>query len=124
MEAYRDRYVDLYDFAPLGYVTLDEDGYIQEINLAGAALLGRDRAELTGYPLADYVPGPDKQAFLGHVRQCCEGRREVTTVLSLMAEDGRSHTVQLRSIPIESPGDEGVFCKTAIADISQRREKE
>ena len=54
LEAYRDRYVDLYDFAPLGYVTLDEEGYIQEINLAGAALLGRDRAELTGYPLADY----------------------------------------------------------------------
>ena len=32
LEAYRDRYVDLYDFAPLGYVTLDEEGYIQEIN--------------------------------------------------------------------------------------------
>ena len=35
LEAYRDRYTDLYDFAPLGYVTLDEDGFIQEINLAG-----------------------------------------------------------------------------------------
>ena len=41
LEAYRDRYVDLYDFAPLGYVTFDEDGYIQEINLAGAGSTGQ-----------------------------------------------------------------------------------
>ena len=39
LEAYKDRYVDLYDFAPLGYATLDGDGYLQEINLAGAAML-------------------------------------------------------------------------------------
>ena len=43
LEAFRDRYADLYDFAPLGYATLDEDGYIQEINLAGARMLDVDR---------------------------------------------------------------------------------
>ena len=37
LEDYRDRYIDLYDFVPLGYTSLDEDGYIQEINLAGAS---------------------------------------------------------------------------------------
>jgi len=88
LEAYRDRYVDLYDFAPLGYVTLDEEGYIQEINLAGAALLGRDRADLTGYPLAEYISEQDKQVFLTHLRDCCGGRREVTTELTLISVDG------------------------------------
>ena len=73
LEAYRDRYIDLYDFAPLGYVTLDEDGYIQEINLAGAALLGRDRTELTGYPLSDYVSEQDKQLFLAHLPTAATG---------------------------------------------------
>ena len=122
LEAYRDRYVDLYDFAPLGYVTLDEDGYIQEINLAGAALLGRDRAELTGYPLADYISGQDKPVFLSHLRDCCNKCREVTTELTLTAEDGRPRFVQLRSIPVESTGlEEGTFCKTAIADMSRTR---
>jgi PAS domain S-box-containing protein len=123
LEAYRDRYVDLYDFAPLGYVTIDEDGYIQEINLAGAALLGRDREELTGYPLTDYLSESDREAFLHHVRQCCEGHSEVTSVLSLVAPDGQLHAVQIRSIPIETPGDEGVFCKTAIIDIVDSGEK-
>lgn len=49
LEAYRARYVDLYDSAPLGYATLDQDGYLQEINLAGAKMLGADREALTGY---------------------------------------------------------------------------
>ena len=71
LKAYRDRYIDLYDFAPLGYVTLDEDGYIQEINLAGARLLGGELAELAGYPFTDYVVAADRAAFLEHIRKCC-----------------------------------------------------
>src|SRR5690242_20063308 len=50
LERYRDRYVDLYDFAPLGYVTLDEDGFVQEINRAGAQMLATDNDLLIGYP--------------------------------------------------------------------------
>ena len=74
LEDYRDRYIDLYDFAPLGYASLDEDGYIQEINLAGAKLLGMDRNTLTGYPFVDYVAKDDIPAFLAHVRQCIQQR--------------------------------------------------
>ncbi|TAN66771.1 MAG: PAS domain S-box protein [Methylobacter sp.] len=38
-----DRYMDLFDFAPIGYLTLTEKGQITEINLTGAALLGVDK---------------------------------------------------------------------------------
>ena len=124
MEAYRDRYVDLYDSAPAGYVTLDEDGYIQEINLAGASLLGRDRAELTGYPMAEYIAAHDKQVFLSHLRDCCVDRREVITELTLISENGRSHLVQLRSVPIQFSGLDDTFCKTAIADMTPRKRTE
>jgi PAS domain-containing protein len=50
LEAYRDRYVDLYELAPVGYVTLDDEGYVQEINIAGSQLLGADRDDLVGFP--------------------------------------------------------------------------
>ena len=39
LEHHLKRYTDLYDFAPVGYAALAPDGTIQEINLAGAALL-------------------------------------------------------------------------------------
>ena len=123
LEDYRDRYVDLYDSAPLGYASLDEDGYIQEINLAGAALLGVDRNALTGYSFGDYVAEEDRNAFLEHLRTCVEEHREVTSELRFVASDGKSIVVQFRSIPIAGPH-EDVLCKTAITDITQRRNME
>src|SRR4029078_1523941 len=43
LEESRSRYADLYDFAPVGYCTLDLEGRITEINLSGAAMLGSPR---------------------------------------------------------------------------------
>ena len=46
VEAALERYADLYDFAPVGYFTLDRDGTISQCNLTGACLLGVERARL------------------------------------------------------------------------------
>ncbi len=124
LEDYRNRYIDLYDFAPLGYTSLDEDGYIQEINLAGARLLGMDRNALTGYPLVEYVAPDDIPAFLEHVRKCIHQRCEVTSEVGLVGRDGVARTVQLRSIPVEDPKHEIILCKTAIADVTDRKRAE
>jgi PAS domain S-box-containing protein len=124
LEDYRDRYIDLYDSAPLGYVSLDEDGYIQEINLAGAAWLGKDRAALTGYSFADYVVKEDVPMFLDHVRRCVADRSEVTSELRLLADGGLSRTVQFRSVPVADAKHELTLCKTAIADVTERKRAE
>ena len=123
LEAYRDRYIDLYDFAPLGYVTLDEDGYVQEINLAGAKLLEADRDGLTGYAFGEYVATDNRAAFQEHVAQCVRERREVTTELHLVTRSGLSIAAQLHSIPVAGPLDD-TLCKTAITDITERRKME
>ena len=128
LELYRDRYIDLYDFAPLGYVTLDEDGFVQEINLAGAQLLNLEREAVTGYPFSEYVIKEDVPVFREMVRRCVGEHRDATCELRLMAGDGSSITVQLRSVPIdvaiEGIGGEATFCKTAITDISDRKQME
>jgi len=130
LEAYRDRYVDLYDFAPLGYVTLDEDGYVQEINLAGARLLAAAREAVTGYPFSDYVAKEDVPAFLNLLRKCLDDRREVTAELRLVAQDGRLIPAQLHSIPMQGSmavkgfQEDATFCKTAITDMTQRKAME
>jgi len=46
IEDSRNRYAALYDFAPVGYVTLDGKGCILEINLTGASLIGLEKSQL------------------------------------------------------------------------------
>ena len=64
------RYADLYDFAPVGYLSLDREGCIEQINLAGASLLGADVASLAGRRLVDFVI-PEWRIFLLDLLQAC-----------------------------------------------------
>jgi PAS domain S-box-containing protein len=124
LERYRDRYINLYDFAPLGYVTLDEDGYVQEINLSGAKMLVAERDTLIGYSFLDFVADQNSATFLDHVHKCISARQEATTEIGLIDKDGRILTVQLRSMPVEETDQEVTFCKTAITDITERHQAE
>ena len=63
LERAHDRYADLYDFAPIGYMALNADGVILDINLAGTALLGHDRRFLTGLPLVNLLAAADREKF-------------------------------------------------------------
>ena len=64
----RDRFVDLYDFAPVGYFTLDAQGVIAEANLTGAAILGEERMPLLGGPLARFIHVRDRERWRRHLR--------------------------------------------------------
>ena len=68
----RDRYFDLYDFAPVGYFTLDEEGLIVEINLAGAKLLGFERASLVKRGFSQFVAPGSHDAFYSHRKQALQ----------------------------------------------------
>ena len=57
------RYVDLYDFAPVGYFTLTDNGTIQNVNLAGAAQLGQERSRLIGRRFGLFVAADNLPAF-------------------------------------------------------------
>ena len=63
------KYSDLYDFAPVGYVTLNGDGLILEANLTFAARLGIERGRLIGTPLWLYAAAPDRGKFRSHLDQ-------------------------------------------------------
>lgn len=54
-QAALDRYIDLYDFAPVGYLTLSAEGRISALNLTAASMLGEKRDKILGRSLADYI---------------------------------------------------------------------
>ncbi|QPK65500.1 PAS domain-containing protein [Methylomonas sp. LL1] len=55
LEEALDRYRDLYDFAPVGYISIDREDGISEVNLTAAALLGVDRDKLINLRFSRFV---------------------------------------------------------------------
>ena len=60
------RYVDFYDFAPVGYLILNREGLIEEINFTGTALLGMVRSKLVGYRFDFLVAMEDRERWHRH----------------------------------------------------------
>jgi PAS domain S-box-containing protein len=122
LEHSRDIYADLYDYAPLPYVTLDEYGIIRNINLTGAQLLGCSRSSVDRRPFSRFVD--DKRRFLEHMRRCRREDGPVTSNLTLALANGEAMPVQLTTRKSVPPGSEEVEYRTAIVDLRMLRAAE
>jgi two-component system sensor histidine kinase UhpB len=119
LEESRDRYAQLYDFAPVGYVTLDRAQCIAQINLTCAALLGVERTRLIGQPFVHYVAAADRRCWVHHLARCSQTSGMVISELSLQQRNGAPVRVQLAST-CGRDGDDQPRCAIAFTDISAR----
>jgi PAS domain S-box-containing protein len=124
LEASRDRYADLFDFSPVGYLILDGRGVIRQINLTGAAMLGRQRIELVGYPLIHFVAREDRRELLRYLRHCKQrGNAAVTAELRILVRDDGSLPVELYTAA--KPGKEGGSeFRVSMVGIAERKAAE
>jgi len=121
LEVSRARYFDLYDLAPVGYFTLDENGLILEANLAGATLLGVARGALVGQPLSRFVVGDDADNLYLHRKQLFKTRAPQAFELHLSKKGGAPFTAWLDATI--APADGGTpACRVVMSDITERKE--
>ena len=114
------QYFDLYEFAPTGYVTLDPEGVIRQVNLAGARLLGVGRSQLVNRRLGLFVAGGDRRAFsdflqrvfASQAKECCE----------VTLPQAGSHLLSLRIEGTRST--EGQECRAVLFDVTERQQAE
>jgi PAS domain S-box-containing protein len=119
LEASRDAYADLYDFAPFAYLTLCPNGLVTAINLTGCSLLEIERGRIIGLPLYGFVAEPDRDQLLDHLRRCRQGEVPVTTELSFQSRRGKRTPVALLS----RPDTKGGF-RTVVHDLTERKQTE
>src|SRR6266576_1638584 len=115
------RYIDLFDFAPIGYVTFDRVGRIEEINFAAVRLLRRSRRQLIGTTFAVCVAKEDTQLFLNHLRECRSSESLVVTELNLKRRDHEKIPVLLSSTALALMKDGASLYQTAIVDLTERK---
>lgn len=123
LEASRARFEELYDFAPVSYFTFDPRGLVQEVNLTGSTMIGRDRARLIGLPFPDLVKLEDRSIFWDHLRRCERERRSVVTEMRFtVAREERD--VQAISVPVFDTTGHPVAFRTSFTDITQLKRTE
>jgi PAS domain S-box-containing protein len=118
MEVLLTDYTDLYDFAPVGYMSLNEQGQILKVNLTGAALLGVGRSRLVNRPLKAYVAPADRPGFLNFLKQVFAGSAKQVCEANLLREGGASFCANIHGAAASSAGGPQKWCRVVVSDIT------
>lgn len=124
LEDSRSKYTDLYDFAPIGYFTFDKKGYIIEANLTGCQMLGVERIKLIEKPFSSFVSKESQDKFYLYHRAALTPGLKQTCEITLVGKDGQKFEAQLESIPAADAEGNLTLCRTAITDITERKQAE
>ncbi len=124
LEESRNKYSDLFDFAPTGYFVLDKKGNISQVNLTGASMMGIERSFLLDKPFALYVSKEDRDKFyLNRLevlrtasRRCCD--------LEMLCKSRGEFYAELLIEPVIDSDGEAAHCRIAVIDISIRKKVE
>jgi PAS domain S-box-containing protein len=120
LELSRHRYADLYDQAPVGYLTIDGRGCIREINQTASQMLGWSASHLLGKPLLPHILKPDRKLWLQHLWQSRRSTSKIITTLQLQSKDGTVRKVQFATSRQETAGTRAAWCRTAMLDTTEK----
>ena len=118
LECALKKYTDLYDFAPVGYVTLDRDGAIRQVNLTGARLLGLERARLQGQHFGLFVAEADGPVFNAFLETVFTSRAKEVCEVTLRKEGKDSLNVLITATVWQDEQE----CRAIVADITERKQ--
>jgi PAS domain S-box-containing protein len=120
----RDQYIDLYDFAPFGYLTLSEKGVIVQANLTLADLLGEERRSLHGQPLTRFIFHRDQDRFYKYVRAFVASMDRLVFDLRMQRKDGDWFWAKLECVPRTKGEMSGIHIRIALHDITDAKRLE
>ncbi len=117
-ESLKDKYLDLYDFAPNGYVTIGEDGLVREANLTACRLLGVERDSIINQRFSDYICEDSQDAYYFFWQTLHETLSKETCEIRLRSKDGGEFYSRLEGVPQYDAEGQVTGCRVSISDIS------
>ncbi len=112
-----EKYTDIYDFAPVGFITLSKPGKIIEINLFGSQLLGNERKHLINRQFGYFVSDETKQIYKRFLENVYKGSAKETCEVDLETNNGISTIVQLTGI-LKGNGEQ---CLITVIDLTKEK---
>lgn len=111
---------NLYDFAPVGYFTLERDGIIRKANLTGASLLGNERSSLVGRRFEQFVAAKDRPFFSEFLEKVFASEDKKVCEVALTKKGKGLLHLQVEAVACASAEE----CHVAVIDITERRRAE
>jgi two-component system sensor kinase FixL len=122
IEAMRDQYANLYDFAPVGYLTLETNGLISQANFTSAAMLSRERGQLIEQRFTKFVLEADQDNYYRHFRRVVAASTPQVYEVRLVRKDGAYFYALLDETPIVNHEGRVCQCRVAISDITAQKQ--
>jgi two-component system, LuxR family, sensor kinase FixL len=117
-------YFDLYELAPVGYLTVDERGMIKKANITAAAMLGMEKKDLMGQGLLGFVVKDDESVYYSHLRKLIETATAQMCEIRMNRKDGSLLWVSLYAIAVQGGEEKTPSYRVAISNITKRRRAE
>ncbi len=117
-EVLLEKYTDLYDFAPVGYFSLDEQGRILEANLTGSVLFGVERSRLFSQTLHRFVDMSSRPVFREFLRKVFDEPGNQVCEVQLLKEDGNPFWASLHGDSEVSADRSKKACRVVVSDIT------
>ena len=124
LEVSRDKYADLYDFAPNGYIILNTSGIIEDINLTGVSMLGVDANHAKGIPFIHFIVKDDVQKFLDFLRSCRKSNKRCIDEFTINNKKGDNTIIHITAISFQDYKTKKTSFRISIEDISEKRKAE
>jgi len=123
LEVSRERYFELYDLAPVGYLTLEGGDRVLEANLTAASLLGTAKDALIGQSLMSFITADDQDIYYHFRRHLFDTGTPQGCELRLVRSDGALLWARLEAT-VARDDDHRPTCRAVIVNVSERKRAE
>ena len=121
LETSRARYFDLYDLAPVGYLTINEAGLVVEANLTASRLLGVTRGALVNQPMTRFLVHEDQDRYyLYRKRLFATGAPQVLD-LRVRRQDGTQFWARFEATTAQAADAATDVCRLVVSDITDQK---
>jgi PAS domain S-box-containing protein len=119
LEESRDKYADLYEFAPVGYLILTKNAIIEEANLTCVTILGVDRRKLITRRFRTFISDDDPEAWDRYFTSVLRNTSKQVCELNFKKGGCRVISARLESIRLDRDSAKPVI-RIALSDITDR----
>ncbi|RPI05535.1 MAG: PAS domain-containing protein [Ignavibacteriae bacterium] len=117
LEVSRNKYVNLFDFSPIPYFTLDVDDVIKEVNMCASTMLGIDRNKLMNKHFSAYIPLAERDMFYSFLKTVFSSSAKQTCELTVMNKDKRIFHVRMDGLEVVDSLETDRKCQVALIEL-------